>query len=91
VDRAGPHRHRLTWAAVVPVALWAIVRCFGLERGFPLTPLIAYTPYVAVAALLAAGVALRLRNWAAAALATVATVALLAAVLPRAFARLVVP
>ena len=44
----------------------------------------AFTPYVAVAAFLVAGVALALRNWAAAAVAALATLCLAAAVLPRA-------
>jgi len=70
--------------AVVPVALWVPIRLFGLESGFPLIPLIAYTPYVAIAAFFLAGVALALRNWAAAALAWLATICLAMAVLPRA-------
>ena len=44
----------------------------------------AFTPYAAVAALLVAGVALALRNWAAAGVAALATLCLAAAVLPRA-------
>jgi endonuclease/exonuclease/phosphatase family metal-dependent hydrolase len=69
---------------VVPVVLWTLVRVLGLERGFPLVPLMAFTPYAAVAALLVAGVAVALRNWAAAAVAALATLCLAAAVLPRA-------
>jgi endonuclease/exonuclease/phosphatase family metal-dependent hydrolase len=84
LERAGAGRYWLIWAAVVPVALWAFVRAFGLERGFPLTPLIAYTPYAAIAALLVAGIALALRNWAAAGATGLATLCLAAAVLPRA-------
>ncbi|HEU5062493.1 MAG TPA: endonuclease/exonuclease/phosphatase family protein [Solirubrobacterales bacterium] len=61
-----------------------LVRLFGLERGFPLVPLMAFTPYAAVAALLVAGVAVALRNWAAAAVAGLATLCLALAVLPRA-------
>ena len=64
--------------------LWAFMRVFGLERGFPLVPLMAFTPYAAVAALLVAGVAVALRNWAAAAVAGLATLSLAVAVLPRA-------
>ncbi len=60
------------------------MRGFGLERGFPLDALIAYTPYVAVAALLAAGVALALRNWAAAVVGALALVWLAAGIAPRA-------
>lgn len=60
------------------------MRGFGLDRGVPLVPLMAFTPYVAIAALLVAGVAMALRNWAAAAVAALATLCLAAAVLPRA-------
>jgi endonuclease/exonuclease/phosphatase (EEP) superfamily protein YafD len=85
VDLVGARRYWLIWAAVIPIALWAVVRLFGLERGFPLVPLIAYTPYVSVAALMVAGVAIALRNWAAAGLAALGAFCLLSAVLPRAF------
>jgi endonuclease/exonuclease/phosphatase (EEP) superfamily protein YafD len=68
---------------VIPVALWAIVRAFGLEGG-GLTSLMWFTPYAAVAALLVAGVAVALHNWAAATVAAIATVYLAATVLPRA-------
>jgi endonuclease/exonuclease/phosphatase (EEP) superfamily protein YafD len=81
---AGARRHWLIWAAVVPVAMWTLIRVLGLDRGFPVVPLMAFTPYMAVAALLVAGVAVALRNWAAAAVTGVATLCLAAAVLPRA-------
>lgn len=80
----GAGRYWLIWVAVAPVVLWALVRVFGLDRGFPLVPLMAFTPYVAVGALLVAGVAVALRNWAAAVVAGLATLVLAAAVLPRA-------
>jgi endonuclease/exonuclease/phosphatase (EEP) superfamily protein YafD len=64
--------------------LWWLIRIFGLGRGFPLAPLMAFTPYAAIAALLVAGVALALRNWAAAAAAGLVTLSLTLAVLPRA-------
>lgn len=73
----------MIWAAAVPLALWALVRAFGLETGVLLTGLMWFTPYAAVAALLVAGVAVALRNWAAAVLAAIATVSLGLAVLPR--------
>jgi len=60
------------------------VRVFGLDRGFPLVPMMAFTPYIAVAAFLVAGIALALRNWAAAGMTALATLCLAAAVLPRA-------
>ena len=34
------------WAMAAFCASWAVVRLFGLERGFPLVPLMAYTPYM---------------------------------------------
>jgi endonuclease/exonuclease/phosphatase (EEP) superfamily protein YafD len=80
----GARRHWWIWFAVVPLVLWALVRVFGLDRGFPLVPLMAFTPYAAIAALFVAGIAVALRNWAAATLAAVATLCLAAVVLPRA-------
>lgn len=74
----------MIWFVVAPLVLWTLVRLLGLERGFPLAPLMAFTPYAAIAALLAAGVALALRNWAAATVAGLATLCLAAVVLPRA-------
>ena len=62
---------------------WAAIRVLGLDRGFPLEAAMAFTPYVAIAALLVAGVALGLENWPAAALAGLATVCFAAAILPR--------
>jgi endonuclease/exonuclease/phosphatase (EEP) superfamily protein YafD len=81
---AGARRAWLIWVVVVPVAIWVPVRLFGLESGFPLIPLIAYTPYVAIAALFVAGIAVALRNWPAATIAGLATLCLAAVVLPRA-------
>lgn len=83
-DRTGARRYWPIWAAVIPVALWALVRGFGLEGGGLLTTAMFFTPYVAVAALLVAGIAVALRNWAAATIAALATVCLAGAVLPRA-------
>jgi len=69
---------------VAPVVAWTLIRVFGLDRGFPLVPMMAFTPYVAVAAFLVAGVAMALRNWAAAGVTALVTLCLAAAVLPRA-------
>jgi endonuclease/exonuclease/phosphatase (EEP) superfamily protein YafD len=90
-SRAGAGRYWLIWAAVIPVALWALVRAFGLEGGNLLTALMFLTPLAAIGALLVAGVALALRNWAAAGIAAIATVYLVAAVLPRAVGGEAVP
>jgi endonuclease/exonuclease/phosphatase (EEP) superfamily protein YafD len=72
------------WFLVAPLVAWTIVRGFGLDRGFPLASLMAFTPYATVAAFLVAGIALALRNWAAAGVAGLVTILLAAAVLPRA-------
>ncbi len=81
---AGAARYWLIWLAVLPVAAWALVRAFGLEGDSVLVPLLAFTPYAAIAALLIFGVTVALGNWAAAAVAALATLSLAAAVLPRA-------
>lgn len=81
---ASARRNWLVWVLVVPVALWALVRIAGLDSGFPLVALMAFTPYAAVAALLVAGVAVALENWVAGAVSALVTLALAAAVLPRA-------
>lgn len=80
----GAGRYWWIWVLVAPLALWMLTRLFGLERGFPLAPLMAFTPYAAIAALFVAGVALALRNWAAATVAGLTMLCLAAIVLPRA-------
>ena len=82
-SRAGARRYWWIWAAVIPILVWTAIRSFGLEGGYPLVAMMAFTPYIAIAALLVAGVAVALRNWAAATLAALATLCLAAAVLPR--------
>lgn len=84
MEFTGARRAWLIWILVAPIVLWAVARLFGLEKGSLPVALMAFTPYAAVAAFLAAGVALALSNWAAAAVATLATVCLAAGVLPRA-------
>jgi endonuclease/exonuclease/phosphatase (EEP) superfamily protein YafD len=84
LSRSGARRYWPVWLLIAPILAWTAIRVFGLERGYPLVGLMAFTPCVAVAALLATGIAVALRNWAAAALAALATVCLGAAVLPRA-------
>lgn len=63
--------------------LWAIVRIGGLERGYPLVQLVAYTPYVLMLALLGLLFVVLCRRWLAAAFLVVAVLALALAVLPR--------
>lgn len=74
----------LTALVAIGFVVFALLRLFGLERGFPLVPLLAYTPYVPVAALLAAVLAAVLRRWASAAAMALVVVALAAVLLPRA-------
>jgi endonuclease/exonuclease/phosphatase (EEP) superfamily protein YafD len=73
------------WALAAVGVAWTLIRVFGLESGYPLVPLIAYTPLVALAALPLLAVALLLRVWAAAGAAALVAVVLVALVLPRAF------
>ena len=65
-------------------AAFALARGLGLERGFPLVPLMAYTPYAAGAAVLAVALAGVLRRWVSLAVLSVAAAVLVAAVVPRA-------
>jgi endonuclease/exonuclease/phosphatase (EEP) superfamily protein YafD len=74
----------VAWSLVALWAAWTLVRLFGLEFG-PAIPVIAFTPYVALAAVVPIALALVLRRWAAAGAAFAVAVVLGALVLPRAF------
>ena len=74
----------LAWVLVLPLVAWAAVRLSGSERGFPLVALIAYTPFVAVAAAVVALVLLALRRRLPALLAALAGVTLVAGLADRA-------
>jgi len=79
-------RRRVLVAAItLPWVLWALVRTLGLDGGYPLVPMIAFTPYAAATSILPLAVALVAREWVVAAVAALALVALVAAVAPRAF------
>ena len=69
---------------MAPWLLWVVVRGLGLELGFPLVPLMAYTPFAAVAAVVPLAIALLLRAWLAAEVVAIAGLLLLAVVVPRA-------
>jgi endonuclease/exonuclease/phosphatase family metal-dependent hydrolase len=73
------------WLAVGLLAAFAVVRAFGLEAGYPLVPLIAYTPFAGVAAVVVLAIAAALRRWLPAAAAGVVAVLIAILVLPRAF------
>ena len=75
---------RLRWGLAGVLVAWTLVRAFGLERGWPLVPLLAFTPYVALLALVVAGLAAWRRWWAGAAVAGACAALLLALLAPRA-------
>jgi endonuclease/exonuclease/phosphatase (EEP) superfamily protein YafD len=83
LSRTGARRYWWLWVGVIPILIWTAIRLLGLEGGYPLVAMMAFTPYAAIAALLVAGVATALRNWAAAAVAALAMFALAAMILPR--------
>jgi endonuclease/exonuclease/phosphatase family metal-dependent hydrolase len=64
--------------------VWALLRATGSERGYPLVPALAFTPYAAAASVVPLAVAARHRAWGAAVVAAGAGVTLGAAVLARA-------
>jgi endonuclease/exonuclease/phosphatase (EEP) superfamily protein YafD len=78
-------RNRLSSAAVtalvLPWAGWAGIRATGADRGFPVTPAVALTPYAAGSSLLPLAVALAARSRPATALASASAAVLGAAVL----------
>jgi endonuclease/exonuclease/phosphatase (EEP) superfamily protein YafD len=75
----------LVWLCTVPFLLWATLRVFGWERGWPWVQLMAFTPYAAVGSVVVAAVALVARRWVPGVVAVVAAVSLCAVVGPRAF------
>ncbi|APC36988.1 MULTISPECIES: endonuclease/exonuclease/phosphatase family protein [Nocardiopsis] len=70
--------------AAAGLAVFSLLRVLGLERGWPLVPALAFTPYALAAAPLAAVVAGLLRRWGSMAVLTAVTLALAAVVVPRA-------
>jgi endonuclease/exonuclease/phosphatase (EEP) superfamily protein YafD len=74
----------IAWVLVAVCAVWLVVRAFGLERGYPMVPLLAYTPLAVIGAVVAAGVAFALGRRVAALAGLVVAVALAGLVAPRA-------
>lgn len=72
------------WLAVGAFAAWALFRFFGLERGYPLVPMIAFTPYVAAGSVVPLLLALALHRWAAAGAAAVLVCVFALMLVPRA-------
>lgn len=73
------------WVVVTGFLAWAVVRVAGLDGGYPLIQLVAFTPYAAAVSLLVPVGAALLRRWAAAVTALAVAVTLAVCVLPRAF------
>ena len=77
-------RAKLAWVLVVPVVIWAAARLLGLERGFPLVPLMSWTPYAAAASVVVVVIVALLRARAALVVAAVCAAVLVGVVAPRA-------
>ncbi len=71
------------WLLVALFAAWALIRLFGLERGYPLVPMIAFTPYVAAGSVIALLFALAVRRWTAAAVAALIVCVFAVMIVPR--------
>ena len=81
----GGIRPWIAWGFLLPWLVFAIVRTFGLDSGGEMAQILAFTPYVAITALIPLAAAAALRVWPAAAVATLAAVALLVTAVPRGF------
>jgi endonuclease/exonuclease/phosphatase (EEP) superfamily protein YafD len=75
---------RLRWGLAGALVAWTVIRAFGLERGWPLVPLLAFTPHVTVLAVIAAALAAWRRWWAGALATGVCALVLIALLAPRA-------
>ena len=75
---------RLRWGLAGVLVAWTVIRALGLERGWPLVPLLAFTPYVALLALVVAVLAAWRRWWAGAAVTGACAAILIALLAPRA-------
>src|SRR5262245_43471149 len=73
------------WVLVVPGCVFAALRLFGWDSRFPLTQLVAFTPYAAAASIVPLVVVLVMRRWWQAGVAMLVVVALCWSVLPRWF------
>lgn len=73
----------LSWVAVAPAAVWALIRVLGWDVWYPMAQLIAFTPYVAALSVLPLALTVLWRRWDAAIVAGLATIVLASCVLPR--------
>jgi len=74
----------LRWGLAGALVAWTLIRALGLERGWPLVPLLAFTPYVALLALSVAVLALWRRWWAGTLVTGACAAILIALLVPRA-------
>ena len=74
----------LAWLLAAVCVGWAAMRLLGLERGFPLVPLVAYTPFAAAAAVAVVAIAVLLRQRGAALVAGLVAIVLAVTIAPRA-------
>jgi endonuclease/exonuclease/phosphatase (EEP) superfamily protein YafD len=77
-------RQIAVWLPVTVCAAWAVLRLFGLERGFPLVGVLAFTPFAAALSVVLVAVMALARQRAAAVVSALACVVLVGAVVPRA-------
>lgn len=84
VGRPGVWRGLIAWPVVAPFALWAVLRLVPGDVHFRWVQLVAFTPYVALASVVAPLVALLVRRPAALVAGLAVTATLAACVLPRA-------
>ena len=75
---------RVRWGLAGALVAWTLIRALGLERGWPLVPLLAFTPYVALLALIAAVLAVWRRWWPGAVTAGACAAILIGLLVPRA-------
>lgn len=75
----------VAWAVAAPWIFWAVIRVFGLEGGPLGAQALAFTPFVAAAAVVPILIAALLRVWAATAVAVLVAAVLVLAVAPREF------
>ena len=80
---SGMVRTVVAWALVAVCAAWLVVRAFGLERGYPMVPVLAFTPLAVLGAVVAAVAAFALRRRAAGLAGLVIAVGLAGLVAPR--------
>jgi endonuclease/exonuclease/phosphatase (EEP) superfamily protein YafD len=76
----------LLWVVTMPFVLWAALRMTGWDAGYRWAQLVAFTPYVAAAAVVVPVLCLLLRRWAAGLVSLAAAASLVAVVVPRALA-----